>query len=210
LTLSVLGICFVLETVSFLASWRESERGRPQLTRRRIRRATLFQFIHLSPDPAVFEVLAEGVATLLGLGLAGFGIAGAALFGWPWADGAAAIAIGILLMALAGVVLKESKSLLTGEAASPTILHEVRKILSSDPRVTKVDDILSMYFGPEEILLSARLIFAEGLSVREADRVVADLLAKLRRAEPRIHRLFLHPGDAPDRLQKNDPGLTAA
>jgi agmatinase len=36
--------------------------------------------------------------------------------------GAAAVAIGVLLIALAGVILTESKSLLTGEAVSPVIL----------------------------------------------------------------------------------------
>jgi divalent metal cation (Fe/Co/Zn/Cd) transporter len=131
------------------------------------------------------------VATVLGLILAAFGVVGAALFGWHWADGAAAVAIGILLVALAGVVLAESKSLLTGEAVSPTMLEGVQKILAGDPRVRRVDEILSMYFGPEAILLPARLEFAEGCSVKEIDRTAQDLLARLKEAEPRITRLFL-------------------
>ena len=196
LILGVLAAAFLLEFLSFLASWRESERGRPQLSRKRHRRVTLYQFIHFSPDPAVFEVLAEGMASLLGLILAAFGVIGAALFGWRWADGAAAIAIGLLLVALAGVVLKESKSLLTGEAVSPAILEGVQKILAADPRVTRVTDILSMYFGPEEIMLAARLEFADGLSAHQVDQLVGDLTRRLKAVEPRINRLFLRAGEA--------------
>ncbi len=99
---------------------------------------TLAQFIHLSPDPAVFEVLAEGLASLLGLILAAAGVIGAAFLGVAWSDGAAAVTIGVLLIVLAGVVLTESKSLLTGEAVSPVILEGVREILAADQRVAQV------------------------------------------------------------------------
>lgn len=191
LTLFVLGLSFVFETISFIASWRESERGRPHLSRRRNRRVTLAQFIHFSPDPGVFEVLAEGIASLIGLILAVFGVIGSAVLGWPWADGAAAIAIGVLLVALAGIVLAESKSLLTGEAVSEVILDGVRDILAADPRVSKVGELLSMYLGPEEILLAAKIDFNEGISGQKIGEASDAILARLREVEPRITRLFL-------------------
>jgi cation diffusion facilitator family transporter len=191
LTFFVLGLSFVFETISFIASWRESERGRPHLSRRRNRRVTLAQFIHFSPDPGVFEVLAEGIASLIGLILAVFGVIGSAVLGWSWADGAAAVAIGVLLVALAGIVLAESKSLLTGEAVSDVILDGVRDILAADPRVSKVGELLSMYLGPEEILLAAKIDFNEGISGQKIGEASDAILARLREVEPRITRLFL-------------------
>jgi cation diffusion facilitator family transporter len=191
LTLGVLALSFVFETLSFLASWRESERGRPKLSRRRYRRVTLVQFIHYSPNPGVFEVLAEGIASLLGLILAAAGVIGTAAFGWTWSDGAAAIAIGVLLIVLAGIVLAESKSLLTGEGVSPTILNGVREILSSDPRVLKIDELLSMYQGPDEILLAATLRFKEGTLANEVKDMSNAVITRLRDVEPRVTRLFL-------------------
>jgi cation diffusion facilitator family transporter len=191
LNLVVLTLSFLFETLSFLASWRESERGRPQLSRRRYRRVTLAQFIRFSPDPGVFEVLAEGIASLLGLVLATLGVVGAAVFGWAWADGVAALAIGVLLIVLAGIVLHESKSLLTGEAVSQVILDGLREVLTSDKRVTKVDEVLSMYLGPDEILLAATLVFQEGVSAREVSDISDDVVQKLREIEPRVTRLFL-------------------
>jgi cation diffusion facilitator family transporter len=191
LTLGVLALSFVFEAVSFVVSWRESERGRPQLSRRHFRRVSLAQFIHFSPDPGVFEVLAEDIASLIGLILAAAGVIGTALFGWPWADGAAAVAIGMLLIVLAGIVLAESKSLLTGEAVSKAILDGVRDIIAADPHVSKVGEILSMYLGPDEILLAAKLGFQDGTSARQVAEASDAILAQLRRSEPRITRLFL-------------------
>jgi cation diffusion facilitator family transporter len=191
LTLGVLVLSFVFETLSFLASWRESERGRPELSRRRFRRVSLAQFIHFSPQPGVFEVLAEGIASLLGLVLAAIGVIGTAVFGWAWIDGAAAIAIGILLIALAGIVLAESKSLLTGEAVSPPILEGVREILTSDPRVSKIDELLSMYQGPDQILLAVTLDFKEGTTANDIKDISNAVMARLREVEPRVTRLFL-------------------
>jgi divalent metal cation (Fe/Co/Zn/Cd) transporter len=152
---------------------------------------TLVQFIHFSPDPSVFEVLAEGIASLLGLILAAAGVIGTAIFGWAWADGAAALAIGILLIALAAIVLAESKSLLTGEAVPPVILDGVRDIMAADARVAKVDEILSMYLGPNEILLAATLAFEKGTSAHHVRKISDDILGKIRRVEPRVARLFL-------------------
>lgn len=191
LILGVLVLSFAFEAFAFLFSWRESERGRPELSRRRNRRVSLFQFIHFSPQPGVFEVLAEGIASLLGLILAAIGVIGTAAFGWVWADGAAAIAIGTLLIVLAGVVLAESKSLLTGEAVPPVILDGVRDILKADPSVTAIDELLSMYLGPDEILLAATLDFKDGTTARQVREVSDRALAQLRKVEPRITKLFL-------------------
>ena len=191
LSLVVLVLSFAVETLSFLASWRESERSRPRLSRRRHRRVTLAQFIHFSPNPGVFEVLAEGICSLLGLVLAAIGVLGTAVFGLAWGDGAAAVAIGVLLIALAGIVLSESKSLLTGEAVSQVVLDGVREIVTADPRIVKLEELLSMYLGPDEILLAATIAFADGTSAREVAEIGDGIMARLRVAEPRVKRLFL-------------------
>ena len=123
--------------------------------------------------------------------IATFGVIGAALFGWAWADGVAALAIGALLIALAGIVLHESKSLLTGEAVSQVILDGLREALTADKRVTNVDEILSMYLGPDEILLAATLKFRDSVSAHEVREIADGVLQKLHEVEPRVTRLFL-------------------
>jgi hypothetical protein len=57
---------------------------------------SLLRTIHISKDPGVFEMFAEGAASIVGLGFAAVGVVAATWLGAPWADGLASIAIGML------------------------------------------------------------------------------------------------------------------
>ncbi|MEI9996925.1 MAG: cation diffusion facilitator family transporter [Rhizomicrobium sp.] len=196
LTILVLGVCAVLEIVSLVVSVRQSEKGRSNASRKRFPSVSFLQRVHLSPDPGVFEVLAEGAASILGLILAFLGVIGSAWFHWPPADGAAALAIGMLLIALAGVVIAETHSLLTGEAALPSTIDAARALFEADPRVYSVCEILTMHLGPEEILMAVTLDFQDDLSGPGLEEAADELTGKLQAADPRITRLFLRPGRA--------------
>jgi cation diffusion facilitator family transporter len=196
LTLAVLGICMIVEIVSIVVSLRQAEVGRTPLSRQRFPKPSLAQLIHFSPDPGVFEVLAEDAASILGLVLAFLGVVGSAWFGWAWADGAAAVAIGLLLVLLAGIVVVETHSLMTGEAALPSVVDAARNILDSDPRVDVVCEILSMQLGPNEILMAATLDFKDELTSHELEDTSDQLTERVLSEDPRITRLFLRPGRA--------------
>ena len=138
LSLAVLAVCMVFEVASLSVSISAMNKNRPALFRRRYSRMAIAQAIHFSPDPGIFEVLAEDVASIIGLVFAFFGVVGSAWFGWTYADGSAAIAIGVLLVLLAGIVVAETHSLLTGEGASRPIVEGLREIIQADPRVASV------------------------------------------------------------------------
>jgi cation diffusion facilitator family transporter len=196
LTLAVLGICMSFEIVSIAVSLRQAEAGRTPLSRKRFPKPSLAQLIQFSPDPSVFEVLAEDAASILGLVLAFLGVVGSAWFGWAWADGTAALAIGLLLVLLAGIVVLQTHSLMTGEAALPSTVDAARKILETDPRVDVVCEILTMQLGPDEILMAATLDFKDELSSRELTKASDQIAEKVLSEDPRITRLFLRPGRA--------------
>jgi len=196
LTLGVLAVCMVFEIVTLVVSMRAAEDGRSGLSRRRLPKPSLAQFIHFSPDPGVFEVLAEDAASILGLVVAFLGVVGSAWFGWPWADGAAAVVIGLLLVVLAGVIVAETRSLLTGEAALPSTVEAARLIFEEDPSVDTVCEVLSMQLGPDEILMAATLDFNDDMSGPQLEEAADDLTKKLKAADPRITRVFLRPGRA--------------
>ena len=196
LILGILAVCMVFEIVSLAVSIRAAEDGRSGLSRKRLPKPSLAQFIHFSPDPGVFEVLAEDAASILGLAVAFLGVAGSAWFGWPWADGAAAVAIGLLLVVLAGVVVAETHSLLTGEAALPSTVEAARLIFEEDPSVDTVCEVLSMQLGPDEILMAATLDFNDDMSAPQLEEAADALTKKLKAADPRITRVFLRPGRA--------------
>jgi cation diffusion facilitator family transporter len=195
LSVTVLALCMLFEIASLAVALRQSDNNRSPLFRRRQkRRLSIAQVIHISPDPGIFEVLAEDVASTLGLVIAFAGIAGSAWAGWLAADGWAAIAIGVLLMLLAGVVVVETHSLLTGEGAARPVVDGLREIIDADPRIASVCEILTMFLGPNVLLVAATLNFRSGLSGDDVEVASDDICAKLRAADKRISQLFLRPG----------------
>ena len=184
----VIGLAVLFEGGSFLVAWKEFRvltRGTPFM--RAIRR---------SKDPSVFAVLLEDGAALAGLVIAALGVAGSAVFGVPWADGAASVAIGVLLVAVAIFLANETRSLLTGESASPRIVEAVREMLTADPRVDTVAEVLSMHLGPQEILLGVTLDFHDDLTAGEIEDAADDFAMRIRAIDARITRVFVRSGRA--------------
>ena len=150
----VIGLAALFEGASFLVAWRQFKV---------VRKDTPFlRAIRRSKDPSIFAVLLEDGAALAGLAIAALGVAGSAVFGVAWADGAASVAIGVLLIAVAIFLASETRSLLTGESASPAIVEAVREMLAADARIDTVAEVLSMHLGPQEILLGVTLDFPGG------------------------------------------------
>ncbi len=183
----VLALSALFEAVSFSVSYREFRRT---VHGRRIR---LWRFLRLSKDPSLFATLLEDAAALVGLVLAALGVTGAVVFHLPWADGAASVAIGLLLGTVALFLANEVRSLMAGEAAVPRVVAEVRRILESDPRVEVVEEVLSLHLGPESILVGVTLEFADGLTGEEIQAAAQDLSDQVQDSDDRIGRIFLRP-----------------
>jgi cation diffusion facilitator family transporter len=184
----VIGLAMLFEGGSFLVAWREFKRIRKDVP--------FFRAIRGSKDPSIFAVLLEDGAALAGLAIAAFGVAGTALLDLPWADGAASVAIGVLLVLVAIFLANETRSLLTGESASPRIVEAVRGLLAADPRVDSVAEVLSMHLGPSEILLGVTLDFRDTLTAVEIETAGDDFAVAIRGVDPRITRVFVRSGRA--------------
>ncbi len=183
----VIGLAMVFEGGSFLVAWREFKTVRGD--------TPFLRALKGSKDPSIFAVLLEDGAALLGLALAALGVAGSAL-GLAWADGAASVAIGVLLVLVAIFLANETRSLLTGEAAAPRIVESVRTALAADPRVESVAEVLSMHLGPSEILLGVTLDFQDHLTAREIEDAADDFHTLIQGVDKRITRVFVRSGRA--------------
>jgi len=184
----VLGVAIGFESASFAVAWRESRRRNPG--------ARVLASLKSSKDPSLFAVVLEDAAALIGLVMALLGVSAAVLLRAPWADGAASIGIGLLLVAVAAFMANETRSLLTGEAASAEVVADVRRILCDDPRVVQVIEVLSLHLGPREILVGVTIDFDDDLPGGGVERAAQDLSARVRAVRPEITRLFLRPGEA--------------
>jgi len=186
LNFAVLGIAFVFEGLSFRVAWREFAKLRKQ--------TPVLAAITRSKDPTLFAVLLEDGAALIGLVIAGLGLSAALWLGWDWADGAASILIGLLLIAVAAFMANETRSLMSGEAAAPGTVSAARKILEAEPGIEKVQEILTMHLGPSAILMAITLDYQDGLSISEAEAITVQITDRIRKIDPRITRIFVRSG----------------
>ncbi|MDA1098158.1 MAG: cation diffusion facilitator family transporter [Proteobacteria bacterium] len=150
-----------------------------------------FAAVRRGKDPALFTVLFEDGAAILGLMIAMTGIFLGQQLQLPWLDGAAAIVIGLVLAGVAVFLAYECKALLIGEAAEPQIVESCRALLNGDRRVVRVAGIRTMHLGPREILLVADLDFADGLVSDQVEAASAELEIKLRANFPEIRHIYL-------------------
>lgn len=196
LNLAVIAASAVIEILSLGLSLKAARDSQSPIVRRVVPRQNILRLMHLSKDPGIYEVVAENAAAVLGLAFATLGVIGSAWLDWRHADAIASLAIGALLVAVAVFLAVETRSLLTGETASEPVLAEIRRIFERDDRIQAVCEIQSMHFGPQDILVAATLDFRDDLTAPELEKAADELTDRLKKAEPRITRVFIRPGEA--------------
>jgi divalent metal cation (Fe/Co/Zn/Cd) transporter len=154
-------------------------------------RRSFVRALRESKDPAIFTVLLEDTGAMLGLLAAFIGIALAEITGDPRFDGVASIVIGLILAGAAIVLAIETKSLLVGESAAPEVRDGIRRIVQADPAVAGINELLTLHFGPHDILVNLSLDFAAGLTSDDVEAAVSRLEQALKQAHPEIRRVFL-------------------
>ncbi|NML66534.1 cation diffusion facilitator family transporter [Hymenobacter sp. RP-2-7] len=181
----VLGLAFCFDGYSFLVGRRtfNAQRGRQPFWRA----------FRTSKDPSTFVVLFEDASDLLGLLLAFLGVFFSHFFQQPWLDGAASVGIGLLLLVVAGLLLRETKSLLLGEPADAALLRQVTALAQAEPGVVRVAAPLSTYLSPHEILLVLPVEFAPELPAAELTQLVEKLRAAIKQAQADIKHVFVQP-----------------
>ena len=179
----VLGVAIVFEGGSFFVALREFNRvkgGRGYLAA-----------VRFSKNPALFTVLLEDAAALVGLVIALLGIGLAEALDLPALDGVASVLIGLMLAGVAALLAYETKELLIGEAADPEVIAKVRRIVGAEHGVDRINEILTMHMGPRDVLLNLSLDFHSALTSDEVEAEVARLEHQIKAAFPEITRIFI-------------------
>lgn len=180
---AVLGAAAIFEAISWyfgFKAFRQEQRGRG-----------IVETIRRSKNPSTFSVLLEDSAALIGLVLAFLGLFLAAKLDMPWIDGASSIAIGGLLCGVALVMVYESKGLLVGEGMEPAALSEIRSMVAADRDVEHVGSLLSLYLGPDDVLLAIELKVLPQTSLSDLRRAIARIKTAIQRRYPRVRYVFL-------------------
>ena len=150
-----------------------------------------FEAVKRGKDPSMFVVLFEDSAAMLGIIAAFVGILLSQITGNYVYDGVASVVIGLILAGTAAWLAYEIKGLLIGESAPPEIVNGIKEIAKSYPKITHVNEVLTLHMGPDFILLNLSVDFADTLSAGDVEDTVARLNRQIKQVYPKIKRVFV-------------------
>ncbi|MFD2937354.1 cation diffusion facilitator family transporter [Spirosoma flavum] len=181
----VLGIAFVLDGYSLITAWRafNAQRGGQ----------SVWGAIKDSKDSATFTVLFEDASDVLGLIIAFLGVFLGHELNNPYLDGTASILIGLLLVAVAVVLARESKSLLMGEGVDLDTTRRLVALTEADPTVLKAMQIATIYLGPEEITLVQGVAFQTDLTTDAINKAIVRIHESIHKVFPAIKHAYIQP-----------------
>lgn len=187
--LIVLGVAILFEAYSFSVAIGEFNKGRG--------RKSLIRAIRDTKDPSLVTVLLEDTAAMIGLVVALVGIVIGYYLHMPVFDGIAAIVIGCVLLLTAVILAVECKGLLIGEGADPVVLDAIRAKVAADRRIESVGEILSVHFGPHDLIVLATVDFRDGLTGDDVEAAIHELAASVKAAEPSVRHFYIEALAAP-------------
>lgn len=184
----VLGLCFLFEGGSWWIALKEFRQKKGSLG--------YIAAVRRSKDPSVYTILFEDSAALLGLIVAFGGILAAELTKMPELDGAGSIGISVILGTTAIFLARESKGLLMGEPALPDVQAAILALAADDPAVEKVNGLLTVHLGPEQIVANLSIEFADSLTAPDIEACVERIEARAAKQVPQVSALFVKPQTA--------------
>jgi divalent metal cation (Fe/Co/Zn/Cd) transporter len=119
----------------------------------------------------------------------------------PMWDAAGTLAIGLLLVAVAIVLGAETSSLLVGEGASATSTARIRKALEGTAGVDSVIHMKTLYLGPDELMLGAKIAVQPKATASEIAAIIDNAEKAVRTVVPETRVIYLEPDIL--RLSKN-------
>ena len=179
----VLGAAIVIEAFTFRVAYKHFNAVRGS--------RGMWRSIRETKDSALLVVLLEDSAAMIGLIFAVIGLAIAQASGNEIWDGAASIAIGILLGVVAVLLATETKQLLVGEAAGRRDRAALRMSVLSLPQVETVGRLLTMHMGPKEILVNMEVDLVDGLVDHEVELTIDQIESEIRKVLPGAANIFV-------------------
>lgn len=185
LPLTVLGVAIVLESFSLRTALREAKKARGK--------TSLVQYIRHAKSPELPVVILEDIAALLGLVFAFAGVSLTVLTHNPIYDAYGTLAIGALLILVAIILGAETSSLLVGEGATADDTTLIRDALEVVVGKGAVIHMKTLYLGPDELMLGAKISVAKGATGEEIAETINAAEESVRNAVPATRVIYLEP-----------------
>jgi len=181
----VLVVAIIMETFSFRTAIKESNliRGNQSWVR----------FVRRAKAPELPVVLLEDLGALVGLVFALFGVGMTLITGNGRWDAVGTAMIGVLLVVIAIILAIETKSLLLGEGAEAHDVAAIEKAVADGPEFERIIHMKTLYLGPEELMVAAKVGVPACESAEELARGINAVEARIRAAVPAARVIYLEP-----------------
>lgn len=150
-----------------------------------------FEAVRQSKDPALFTVLFEDSAAMLGLVVAFIGIVLGQALDMPVLDGVASVLIGVILALTAALLAYEAKGLLIGEGVAPEVKRGIEAVIAEQPGILRLNELRSMHLGPEDVLLTISVDFRGGLSADDVEQTISEMEQTIKTRYSEVKRVFI-------------------
>jgi len=191
----VLAVSFVLEGSSLLKAVRQVRSSA------REHGVSSRQYLQHTTDTTVKAVTFEDSAALIGLVLAALGLFLEQITGDPLWDGISAILIGVLLIGVAASLAGANISLLIGQSLPGATRQGLEDELRAMELVDDVPFLLTTVIGPGQLLVAAKVDFADTATVADIERASDEAERRLVARHPGVRYVFLDPTPGDGRAQ---------
>lgn len=161
ITLYILGVAFLIESLTLTLAWRDIRRHFPD--------AGLGKIL-AEADPTTLAVVYEDSLAVLGVVIAFLSIVLARLTGQLYWDSAGSIAIGLLLGVAAIMLIAKNRDYLITQSIPKEVEEQVREILNNDPTIEKVLDFKSAILDVDKYLIKCDVEFNASALIRTLSR----------------------------------------
>ena len=144
-----------------------------------------------SKETSTVAIVVEDSAALAGLLIAFLAVLLGHVTGWPYFDGLGSVMIGLLLISVSFFFAIECKALLVGEGLLPENIDKINRILQADPHVRDFRRPLSLYFGPNEVLVNLDVHFVKDLDSKQIESAIDRIEKAIKEQLPRVNRIYI-------------------
>jgi cation diffusion facilitator family transporter len=180
----VLLLAIVLESIALAGCMRAADKVRGG--------RSWWRWFRESRQSELVVIFGEDLAALLGLGLALVALLLTVVTGNPLFDALGSIAIGALLVVVAGLLSVEVMALLVGQSADRPMREGIEKFLRESPGIEQLFNVITLHFG-DDVMVAVKAKVAEHGSAEALCIRINEIEAQLKTAFPGVKWIFFEP-----------------
>lgn len=179
----VLGLAIIFEGAAFRVAMKQFNKTRGK--------ASFYKSLKDSKDLPTVAIIIEDSAAILGLLIALSCLIIGQVTGNIYFDGIGSVLIGLLLISVSLFFAIECKGLLVGEGLMQADVYRIKKILKKNENVLAFDRPLSLYFGPNEVLVNLNVNFKDNLTSDEIEETIDAIEVAIKNEIPEVNRIYI-------------------